>query len=182
MEESPQETQTPPTPGDRAALVRELDTVIDEHLGRLRAEISDLTNLAERIFEDWRTLASSLELRTKFAAGSPHAAADEFANMNLPRDLFRWLHEVQESKHRPPSRRAGRPGGRIDEILQLLGAAGRPMTSDEIVAAMEEKNLLDGVNDPRATVSAALSRGTRLGFFERVSRGVYTAGQNVREG
>lgn len=170
----------PPQP-QRSALVGELDAVIDEHLDRVRDEIADLESLAARILEDWRTLSTSLELRAKFASGARHAADEEFATMDFPRDLFRWLSDTRESRHGKRTHRSGRPGGRIDEILQLLLASGRPMTSDEIVTAMEEKNLLDGVNDPRATVSAALSRGTRLGFLERVSRGVYAAGQDPRD-
>lgn len=162
-------------------LVSELDSVIEDHYERAEGQVSNLKVLASELLDTWRTLSASLELRRKFAEGTPHPDAQRFSELDLPRDLFRWLHDTRNARHQGArSARARQPAGRVDEILQVLSAAGRPLSTDEIVDGMADKNLLEGVNDPRATVSAALSRGFRLGLVERVSRGVYQASDDLR--
>ncbi|MBT8165021.1 MAG: winged helix-turn-helix domain-containing protein [Acidimicrobiia bacterium] len=165
---------------NRDLLNRELDTVIEHHFTRLDQGLVELRSTGERLYEDFRVLASSFELRRRAGGGSRHPREEDFQRLDLPQGLFRWLHEERHSRGRVghgPLLRSGPakpPEGRVEQLLELLAAFGRSMTTDEIVETMVSKGLLEGVSDPRATVSAALSRGTRMGFFDRPSRGVYT--------
>jgi hypothetical protein len=180
MDEIPHQGITAQEEPNRDSLKKELDAVIEHHFSRLNQGLTELRRVSERIYEDYRVLASSFELQRRTGGGARNPKEGEFDRLELPQGLFRWLQEERHAKEAGSLRAIRRhgpvkpPEGRVEQILDLLTAAGRSMTTDEIVEVMVSRGLLEGVADPRATVSAALSRGTRTGFLDRPSRGIYT--------
>jgi hypothetical protein len=180
MSEISPEGSAPSEALNRDSLKKELDAVIEHHFLRLNQGLAELRSVSERLYEDYRVLASSFELQRRAGGGSRHSREDDFNRVDVPQGLFRWLHEERLAKEIGSFRSTRRPGsaktpeGRVEQILDLLTTAGRSMTTEDIVEAMVSRGLLEGVADPRATVSAALSRGTRMGFLDRPSRGVYS--------
>ncbi len=69
--------------------------------------------------------------------------------------------------------------GRLKQIYDVLSLVTRPMSSKEIGKILTENGHFEGVENPAPAVAANLSRGRKLGVFERVGRGYYTISDRV---
>lgn len=169
---------------DRPLLVRELDEVLTETQERIYENLRRIQELGNQLQEDWLVYRSSLQLRNRFAStpadtGLPGGlfplirAIAEFGRPSSPRGGSDRAQTVARAAGRRSSA-AGAPPDRIGQIQRVLADHdGGPMDTDTITASLEARGWLGDVGDARATVSAALSRATRLGLVERVSRGTY---------
>lgn len=171
--------------GTRPVLVRELDEVIEESSERLRHSLDQVRAITEDIRSDWTIYRSSIQLRDRFSPGTRPDQDLHDAILPLLR-AFSQLERpplAQRGRARPASRgsfisssrgTATEPPDRISQVRQVLSEnESDPMDTEAIAAALHERGWLGDVTDARATVSAALSRATRLGLIERVSRGTY---------
>jgi hypothetical protein len=166
---------------DRRDLVAGLEVVLEETRDRIAINLEKMRGLSEELREDWSTYRSSLNLRNRFAHGQP--IEPEF--MDVMNSTMRWLMDMDRPRRpeggAPVARAYGGgpahrpvPMDRIAQIERVIAANnGQPMDTSEITSALEARGWLRGVTDPRATVSAALSRGHRQGVLERVFRGTY---------
>lgn len=172
--------------GTRPVLVRELDEVIEESSERLRYSLDQVRVIAEEIRSDWTIYRSSIQLRDRFSPGTKPDQDLYDAILPLLRAFSQLEHPplAQRGRARPSARggsfisssrgAATEPPDRISQVRQVLSEnESDPMDTEAIAAALHERGWLGDVTDARATVSAALSRATRLGLIERVSRGTY---------
>lgn len=185
-------TEEPERTDPRPALVEQLEEVIAETSERIESDLETAREIAHRLREDWATYRSSLQLRNRYAHGEPI----DYGFTDQVMGLLRWVNEIEREsrKEKYEARRRTRasgpvslqrpspPSDRIAQIRYVLEhSEGDPMDTGEITVALERHGWLQGVTDPRATVSAALSRGARLGMLERVSRGTYQLPSEERQ-
>lgn len=161
-------------------LLRELDAVIQHQLTVVEEDLNRTEEVIRAFHDHWMVLLNSLELHSRLR-GEDHPAWDRLSEeIPFPNLLIRWLEE-REVKRRHPSRAvkeakkvsAASTPTRIEQIMDILAEQGEPMDTSDIVEALLAQGELHDVKDPRAAISAALSRGARQGLLERIDRGVY---------
>lgn len=189
----------PETPN---GLVPELTDVIDTNMDSYRQSLATVQKIIASFVQTEALLGPALDLYTPLV-GHDHDSEEEFHSMRAQANELRWAladpdrqrHVSVTSGEKEPDRRtatatvivgqssnllpgtgsesAGKPGGRIGSIYQVLESAGKPLTTKEITTRLKLTGVLDGVDNPQPTIAANLSRGVKQGYFHRPKRGLY---------
>lgn len=159
--------------------LEQLDQQINQH-AKQRADLNDQVGLLlERLETEDRILTAALELHHRIT-GSQHPRDAEFqTSRRTP------LGKVSATRAPTPDmtslasdERTDRPvtvpaKGRLRDIYNILSTANEPVRLTDLARELQERGHLDGVENPTPATAAALSRGVKLGMFERVDRGLY---------
>lgn len=193
-------------------LLRTLNSSIEMELAEYRGALATIESALGQLRRKEPILGPAFTLLRNMT-GRPHTSEGEFAELRFrARSFFRAWEESdarRELSQRSQRRRAlsKKPTldlasvspnqtnddselqadlpdeGRLRQIHEVLAEFRRPMKSEEIAEDLQEKGLLDGVENPAQAVAASLSRGTRDGYFVRVDRGLYALpSSNTPEG
>lgn len=194
----------PETPN---GLVPELTDVIETNMDSYRESFAAVREILASFGQTEALLGPALDLYTPLV-GHDHDSEEEFHLMRAQANELRWAladpdrqrHAFVTSGEMEPDRHtvtaavflgqssnllpgigsesAGKPGGRIGSIYEVLESAGKPLRTKEITTRLKLTGALDGVDNPQPTIAANLSRGVKQGYFHRPKRGLYALRHN----
>jgi len=161
------------------SFLKQLDRQIIEHTGRRTDLRNQVGHLLRQLEAEDRILAAAFELHHRMT-GTRHTRNEFQVSRRVP--LGKGSPEPASlpddadvtSGMSAATRRTVPPTGRLRDVYDILRTSDGPVRLTDLTTQLQENGRLDGVDNPTPAIAAALSRGVKLGMFDRVARGMYT--------